>query len=562
MTRRISLLRIVVAVTLLQPVAAHAHFLWLVQTANTQGKQLHLYFGELAEADDPDLLDRVKDAKVRQVSAKGQLRELKLTKGSDSLLANLTSDSNGSMFVLSHDLGVMSRGGDSFLLRYYAKTGPALGDEAWKKIDCGKQLALDVVPERIGDEVQVTVKWQGKPVAGAEVKAHGPGIEDFAATSDENGIALFSIGKDGNYSIRARHIEDKGGTSDGDSYTSTRHYSTLALTISAANHSTTEKNKDQRPITTADKYPVIPEMVTSFGAAITSDALYVYGGHTGRAHSYFSESQANTLRRLNLQNPKAWESLGNGPGLQGLAMVAHGGKLYRIGGFTAKNKDGEDHNLWSQADVSCFDPATKQWTDMSPLPEPRSSFDAAVLGNSIYVVGGWKMAGDADSVWHKTAYALDLSTDAPQWKALPEPPFQRRALSLATHDGKIYAIGGMQEKGGPTTRVDVFDPATGEWSEGPSLQGEKMDGFGSSSFAAGGRLYATTYSGKLQRLSADKASWEVVAELERARFFHRMLPLSNTKLITVGGASMTEGKYKEVDVIDLSLIDSQDTLRR
>jgi hypothetical protein len=64
-------------------------------------------------------------------------------------------------------------------------------------------------------------------------------------------------------------------------------------------------------------------------------------------------------------------------------------------------------------------------------------------------------------------------------------------------------------------------------------------------------LYATTYSGKLQQLSLDGSSWEVVGELERARFFHRMLPLSETQLLSLGGASMSEGKFEEVDVIEV-----------
>lgn len=553
MKYRINIFLVATLFTAMQPLAAHAHFLWLLQKTSNGEKQVHVYFGEVAEGDDPDLLDRVADAEVQQLSKQGQLKTLKLTKGSDSLVAELDGQAKGEAFVLTHDLGVMTRGDDTFLLRYYAKTGPALSSKAWKSIDSSKHLALDLVPRQVGNTVEVSVLWNGTPVSGAQVKVYGPGIEDFEADSDEKGLASFPIGDNGVYSIRARHIEDKAGTADGEDYAQTRHYSTLALKIGkgGTKNTTSTATKESPVKVSADKYPAIPEMVTSFGAAITGDSLYIYGGHTGRAHSYSHEAQANTLRRLDLKNPKAWEAVAEGPGLQGLAMVAHGGKLYRIGGFTAKNKDGEDHDLWSQADVACFDPSTKQWSDLSPLPEPRSSFDAAVLGHSIYVVGGWMMAGNADSVWHKTAYVLDLASDTQQWKALPEPPFQRRALSLAAYNGKIYAIGGMQEEGGPTTRVDVFDPSTGKWSQGPNLQGEKMDGFGSSSFAAGSHLYATTYSGKLQRLSDDGKAWDVVGELERARFFHRMVPLSKSSLVSVGGASMTEGKFDEVDVIEL-----------
>jgi N-acetylneuraminic acid mutarotase len=331
----------------------------------------------------------------------------------------------------------------------------------------------------------------------------------------------------------------------------------LALAILAANgiHSQScfadKDEESEKSDASPTKYANIPQMVTSFGAAIVGDELYIYGGHTGRAHTYYREAQANTLRRLDLKSGK-WKSLGEGPHLQGLAMVGHRGKLYRMGGFTAKNKDGEEHDLHSQATVSQYDPASKMWSVIVPMPEPRSSFDAAVLGDRIFVIGGWQMQGGSESQWAETAYSLNLSGENSQWEALPKPPFQRRALSVAAHDGKIYAIGGMQEKGGPTTAVDIFVVKKNTWTKGPNLQGEPMNGFGSSAFAVDGRLYVSTYNGTLQRLSADGSKFEIVEELDNARFFHRMLPLSKGKLISVGGASMQTGKFEEVDVIDVA----------
>ena len=304
-----------------------------------------------------------------------------------------------------------------------------------------------------------------------------------------------------------------------------------------------------RVVVSGDELPPIPQTVTSFGAAVLGNSVYIYGGHTGRAHEYYAEAQARTLWKLDLKEPKAWEDLGEGPGLQGLAMVAHGGKLYRMGGFTARNKDGEESDLWSQRTVSCFDPARGVWTDLPELPEPRSSFDAAVLGDSIYVVGGWSMQGEKESGWLDTAYTLDLSQSERKWQPLPKPPFQRRALSIAAHEGKIYAVGGMRKKGGPSTRVDVFDPASQKWSEGPSINGEGMEGFGSSSFAVNGRLYVSTYGGNLQQLAEDGQSWTTLTTLDRDRFFHRMLPLPDQQLLLIGGASMSSGKFDEVDVI-------------
>jgi N-acetylneuraminic acid mutarotase len=89
-----------------------------------------------------------------------------------------------------------------------------------------------------------------------------------------------------------------------------------------------------------------------------------------------------------------WQPLAGGPRLQGLALVAYGDRLIRIGGFTAANALGEDHDLRSQTDVASFDPATGQWTSMASLPESRSSLDAAVIGDTVYVVGGWPVASN------------------------------------------------------------------------------------------------------------------------------------------------------------------------
>jgi hypothetical protein len=35
--------------------------------------------------------------------------------------------------------------------------------------------------------------------------------------------------------------------------------------------------------------------------------------------------------------------------------------------------------------------------DIAPLPAPRSSHDAVVLGNKLYVVGGWQLNGSTES---------------------------------------------------------------------------------------------------------------------------------------------------------------------
>jgi outer membrane protein assembly factor BamB len=314
----------------------------------------------------------------------------------------------------------------------------------------------------------------------------------------------------------------------------------------------TEASQESGVPNAAPKFPDLPKAITSFGAATIGKDIYVYGGHHGKAHHYNDAGQSGDLLRLDTAVPKAWETLATGPRLQGLALVAHTGALYRVGGFEARNNETEEQNLWSLADCARYDLAKRAWHDLPPMPSPRSSFDAVVSGDSLIVVGGWSMqGGDKEASWLETAVAYDLRVTDGKWRELPKPPFQRRALSVGALKQNIYAIGGMQPDGKVTRRTSVFDQTAGQWREGPELPGEEMDGFGTACCTLNDRLYVSTSSGKLLRLSADEKSWELVQQLTDARFFHRMVPLAHDRLVLFGGASMQRGKHSSVEAVTM-----------
>ncbi|TWT58070.1 N-acetylneuraminate epimerase precursor [Thalassoglobus neptunius] len=537
---------------------ADAHFIFLAPQA-TKGEttRIEVYFGEDASADDPAFLKYTEGMNAWAVQQGKEMEVLEIDRKDDSVSTTIPADeTDKTIIVATHDLGVMDRGDTVFRLKYYAKTGPSVNSSAWTSVDTSKALKLDVIPEETTDGVNLQVLFNGEAVEGSEVVASGPELFEFEGTTGESGTIVLPIDQPGLYSIRAKHVEPEAGEFDGKEYPETRHYTTLTLRVQS----------DLSQAARRDLQP-LEQPVTSFGGAILGDKVYIYGGHSGSAHSYSNEEQGHTLLQLNLGTGQ-WNELVDGPPLQGLAMVAHGDRLYRIGGFTAKNSEGEEHDLWSRDTVEAYDLTKNKWGKMPSLPEPRSSFDAAVLNDTIYVIGGWQLQGESDEVWHQTAWSMDLNAEDPQWTALPEPPFQRRALAVAAFNDKLYVIGGMQSEGGPTTAMNIYDPQTETWSEGPELVVEAskesdddssgsrfsagMTGFGASAFAAGGHLYASTFKGNLQRLSDDGSQWEIVAKTPTARFFHRMLPVSDHELLVVGGASMAVGKFEEVEILDVS----------
>ena len=299
-------------------------------------------------------------------------------------------------------------------------------------------------------------------------------------------------------------------------------------------------------------FPDLPEGLTSFGFAVLDDRLYIYGGHTGPAHSYSRKEQSGRFWALDLKSPREWTALPGGPRLQGLVLVPYGKALLRVGGMTARNDEDEEEDLKSQDQMSRFDVKTGRWQDdLAPLPEPRSSHGAAVLGNRLYVVGGWALDGEQAPRWHKTAWSLDLAQDAPSWEPIPAPPFERRALMVVAHRGRLYVIGGIDRTKGPSNRVDVYDPDRKAWERGPDLEAAGMAGFGCAACSYGGHLYVSTADGNIRRLRDDGRSWEIVATVRPGRFFHAMVPVGDGRLLWVGGTSHPHGKPRTLKLIRL-----------
>jgi N-acetylneuraminic acid mutarotase len=283
-------------------------------------------------------------------------------------------------------------------------------------------------------------------------------------------------------------------------------------------------------------FPPLPQAVSSFGAVTCDGSVYVYGGHAGKTHSYSTETTVGTFRRLSLADPaKGWQELPGGPIMQGLALVTHNGKVIRIGGMQPRNNPGEPADNHSLASVARFDPKTSKWEDLPELPAGRSSHDAVVVGDRLVVVGGWRMNGAGKSSgWHTSTLILDLSKPGTTWESVKQP-FERRALTAATHNGKVYVIAGLTPDGGTSHEVNILDPVSRTWTEGPKIPGDRMNGFTPAAAVLDGHLYVSPADGTVYRMAEDK--WEPVGALKTPRFVHRVVPIGSGKLLALGGAS-------------------------
>jgi N-acetylneuraminic acid mutarotase len=250
-----------------------------------------------------------------------------------------------------------------------------------------------------------------------------------------------------------------------------------------------------------------------------------------------------------LSDPKAWEELPGGPPLQGLALVTHKGTIYRIGGMQPRNAAGQTADNYSLPDCARFDLHDNQWHKLPDLPDGRSSHDAVVVGDRLYVLGGWKMNGGGNKPrWHETACVLDFGCKPLKWESVPQP-FARRALTAAVLGGKVYIIGGMNAESRIERTVNIFDAASGRWSIGPELPGITRNGFTAAACVAGACLYVSPADGKLYRLSAKGAAWQEAGALVQPRIVHRMVAGDGGRLIVLGGASK-QGNVARTETVE------------
>ncbi len=531
--------------------SASAHFLW-VKTIEQDGKtQAFLMFGENTADEAYHFPEKLAGVKLSRRTPDGKIAELPTEKIE-------TEDRVGFVAPIPADqpcvLETTARYGiyGNSLLTYYTKHVHATSNEGLKEAGPSKALKLDVIPSSVDGKLQLTVLWEGKPLADATVTLAVPDGDPIEEKTNEKGIVTFTPEKSGTLGILANFTEkDAKGDFNGKAYTSAANYASLTLNWKADKSVPAAAKRDDKKSTdkstsatvpagdqTAQRVAPLPEPLSSFGGAVADGWLYVYGGHTGTEHDHSLANLSAHFRRIKLDGGKEWEELPMQTPLQGIPLVTHGGKLYRVGGLNARNATAkEKEDMHSMAEFAVYDPASGKWTDLAPLPAGRSSHDAVVIGDKLYVVGGWTLTGPRKGEWHEEAVVYDFANQDAGWAKLPAQSFRRRALAAGEWNGKLVAMGGMDEDTAISQEMNVFDPATGQWSKGPELPGEGMAGFGVSAWNLGGNLYVCGCEGTVYRLTTDGAKWEEVAKLDKPRFFHRLLPGGPKELIVVGGAT-------------------------
>ena len=121
-----------------------------------------------------------------------------------------------------------------------------------------------------------------------------------------------------------------------------------------------------------------------------------------------------------------------------------------------------------------YDPSTNIWTQKLVLPishdslSSELSFSMASCNNKIYVIGGGGTNKESLAPFYlSTNEVYDPLNNT--WQTLAPMPTARTRVELASVNGKIYAIGGINDDEGKFSSInitEIYDPLTNSWSTG------------------------------------------------------------------------------------------------
>jgi hypothetical protein len=145
-------------------------------------------------------------------------------------------------------------------------------------------------------------------------------------------------------------------------------------------------------------------------------------------------------------------------------MVEVNGLVCALGGFRTIDAETED--------VECYDVLADEWTERAPLPSTSlDSYWPVVHDGKIYVLGGARLSQNDWLEPLDGAYVYDPALDT--WSELTSLPDPRGGASAHVIGDRIYVVGGFSERTLGDDADDgsmfIYEPSTDSWSTGANL---------------------------------------------------------------------------------------------
>ncbi|MDI7277455.1 MAG: kelch repeat-containing protein, partial [Anaerolineae bacterium] len=216
--------------------------------------------------------------------------------------------------------------------------------------------------------------------------------------------------------------------------------------------------------------------------------------------------------------------------------VTWGGSIYVIAGETAEGATGA---------VEVYDPASDSWRSGAPKPTAVANVVAAVLGDEVYVPGGYDSHG-------QVVAGVEVYTPATDsWRSACPLPVPRCGYALAATGGRLYLFGGW-DGSRYVADVLIYDPEQDAWTYGTPLGRARAFAaaatYDARIYLAGGYdgtnelALCEVYDPALE--GTDQSPWRALAPMSEARGGLGLV-VAGTRLYAVGGGWNGRLAYNE-----------------
>lgn len=285
--------------------------------------------------------------------------------------------------------------------------------------------------------------------------------------------------------------------------------------------------------------PPLPEPIGGGALLSVGNRLHYFGGY--RKDRNTNSAAHWVLAPLDSASPSTWVPAAPMPQPRGqFGGVELNGALYAIGGNV-----GHDPTPVDVPWVHRYDPATDRWTEVAPLPFPRSHFEPAVLvrDGRIIIVGGRSRPRGEEALADVTEY----DPVANRWMALPPLPEPRLSPIAVLLGDRILAGLGGRVTSNPDTRTLWIERRDSPWVPGPALPVALAE---VSAGVVGSRLFLLGHSNN-STLGLDLADgrWDPVGShaVRPAPGNHHALEVWGGRLYLFGGLQYGQGHVQIYD---------------
>lgn len=196
--------------------------------------------------------------------------------------------------------------------------------------------------------------------------------------------------------------------------------------------------------------------------------------------------------------------------------TAHAGKMHLVGGYGEQRVDRPYHHV--------YDGARDAWAAAAPLPRGANHVGVAVLGDTLYAIGGFV---EQNRRPHAECFVYDTKSD--RWRPIAPLPRPCGAIGCAVIAGRLHAIGGaIGDSNLEKKSIDwhlAYDPTSDRWdTRSPLPTGRDHTGtltVGAMIHVVGGRVDSFHTNSNLHHAyDPAKDSWEARRPLPTARSGH------------------------------------------